>query len=336
MQAILANIIEELKQWRAQGQGGVYLQDKTLAALKCLASARPTASAPTARPAPKTSRPATPKAKVELPDYTPKLIDVADVQAKPPAARKATRQASPSVGQGLPEGVAAIPTPEPFELPEGSKQERWEWLRQKVLHCPVCQAHVKPEMQIVFGVGNLDAELFFCGEAPGADEEAQGEPFVGPAGQKLNGILKAMGFSREQVYIGNILNWRPERNALQERTKPTANRKPVPAEMAFGLPYLKAQLAIVQPKVVVALGATAAQGLLGVDSKLSLRSLRGQWHDCEGLPVRVTYHPSYILRQEKLGPAEAKATKREAWLDMLAVMERLDLPISQKQQNYFK
>ena len=210
-----------------------------------------------------------------------------------------------------------------FEPPDGSKKERWEWLRERVLSCPVCNNHVKPGKKVVFGVGNIDADVFFCGEAPGADEEIQGIPFIGPAGQLLTRIIAATGFTREDVYIGNIMNWRPETDT------PYGNRPPNQEEMAFCLPYLRAQVQVVQPKVIVALGATAVNGLLGYNPKRSITRSRGEWHDFAGTPTIITYHPSYVLRNG------TNRVKRQIWEDMLAVMERLSMPISEKQRGYF-
>ena len=210
-----------------------------------------------------------------------------------------------------------------FELPDGSKKERWDWLRERVLSCPVCNNHVKPGKKVVFGVGNIDADIFFCGEAPGADEEIEGIPFIGPAGQLLTRIISATGLTREDVYIGNIMNWRPETDT------PYGNRPPNQEEMDFCLPYLRAQVQVVQPKIIVALGATAVNGLLGYNPKRSITRSRGEWHDFEGTPTIITYHPSYVLRNG------TNRVKRQIWEDMLAVMERLSMPISEKQRGYF-
>ena len=219
--------------------------------------------------------------------------------------------------------IAPIPAPTPFTLPDGDKQTKWNFLRELVLNDETCKAHLKPEKNIVFGVGSLDADIFFCGEAPGADEEIQGEPFVGKAGQLLTKIIAAMGLKREDVYIGNIMNWRPE---LPTKT---GNRPPTQEEMNYCLPYLKAQIEIVSPKVVVALGNTAVSGLLGPDPRRKMGAIRGQWQSFEGRDLMVTYHPSFLLQY-----ANAQK-KREVWEDMLAVMERINLPISSKQRSYF-
>jgi uracil-DNA glycosylase len=214
-------------------------------------------------------------------------------------------------------------TPPVIKLPSGSKQTQWEWLRKRVLECPVCLQHVRPGKKIVFGSGNLDAELFFCGEAPGKDEEEQGEVFVGKAGQLLQKIIEAMGFARHEVYIGNIMNWRPEMPTI------VGNRPPSTEEMAFCLPYLKAQLEIVHPKVIIALGATAVSGLLGHDPSRRMRDVCNQWFQFENVPLMVTFHPSYLLRNN------TKAAKRNVWEAMLQVLEFIGRPISERQKNYF-
>ena len=219
--------------------------------------------------------------------------------------------------------IAEIPAPKPFKLPDGDKAARWGALRDIVLGDEICAQHLRPGKKIVFGVGNLDADIFFCGEAPGADEEIQGEPFVGKAGQLLTKIIAAMGLKREDVYIGNIMNWRPE---LPTRT---GNRPPTQEEMAYCLPYLKAQLEIVRPKVIVALGMTAVNGLLGYDPSRRMGKIRGTLQDFEGAKLMITYHPSFLLQY-----ASAEK-KRQVWEDMMAVMEYVGLPISQKQRNYF-
>lgn len=225
--------------------------------------------------------------------------------------------------------LGPIPTEAPVvNLPDGDKQTRWNALQALVLHHPVCLQHVRPGKKLVLGVGRLDADIFFCGEAPGAEEEIQGEPFVGPAGQLLTRMIQGMGLKREQVYIGNIMNWRPELATGPDNVQ-TGNRPPTPAELRFCLPFLRAQLDIVQPKLIVALGKTAAEGLLGHGSFRTLGEVRGRWHDWRGTPMMVTYHPSYILHRE------TKTAKREIWSDLLMVMERAGLAISEKQRSYY-
>jgi len=162
----------------------------------------------------------------------------------------------------------------------------------------------------------------FVGEAPGADEDRQGEPFVGRAGQLLTRIIQTMGFSRSDVYIANVLKCRPDMPSGSP-----GNRAPTPTEMRTCLPYLREQIEIIQPKVLVALGAVAVEGLLG--TRGTMRELRGRWHSFNGTPLMITYHPAYLLRNQS--PSE----KRKVWEDMLQVLEHLGSNITEKQRTYF-
>ena len=204
-----------------------------------------------------------------------------------------------------------------------SKEELLAPLRQEVAVCMRCPHLVSSRTQTVFGVGSPDAELMFIGEAPGADEDRQGEPFVGRAGQLLTKIIAAMGFTRDQVYIANVLKCRPN-------MPPGApgNRPPTTVEMATCLPYLTRQIEIIRPKVLVALGATAVEGLLG--ERQPMNKMRGRWHSYGETPLMITFHPSYLLRNQ------ANTEKRKVWEDMLMVLERLERPISEKQRNFFR
>jgi DNA polymerase len=195
-------------------------------------------------------------------------------------------------------------------------------VRERVCECTKCAHLACSRTQTVFGVGNPNADLMFIGEAPGADEDQQGEPFVGRAGQLLTRILKAMNLAREDVYIANILKCRPDMP-----TGGSGNRPPTPKEMQTCSPYLLEQIEIIQPNVLVALGAVAVEGLLG--SRGSMRELRGRWHTYNNIPLMITYHPAYLLRNQ------TASEKRKVWEDMLQVMERLQRPISDRQRNYF-
>lgn len=319
MREALTAIAEELRRLRGQGVRQVAVSDSSLAALR---------AAVAARRAPQWGvSDANESAKPTVRDEAPPAI----AEWKPPAPGAAA-PASPRAARPKPADENKLPLPPKVELPAGSKQERWEALRQQVLNDPVCQSHVRAEKKVVFGVGSLEAKIFFCGEAPGAEEEIEGEPFVGPAGEKLTQIIQAMGVKRSDVYIGNIMNWRPQigdpASAFQ-----VGNRPPTEEELAYCLPYLHAQIEIVQPTVIVGLGGTAAQGLLGKAAVRSVGDVRGRWQTFKGLPLMVTYHPSYLLRQ--VGAAAEKRTKRTIWEDMLQVMERAGLPVSDKQRNFF-
>src|SRR5438552_5149605 len=197
-----------------------------------------------------------------------------------------------------------------------------EPVRERVHVCTKCPHLACSRTQTVFGVGNPDSEIMFIGEAPGVEEDAQGEPFVGRAGQLLTKIIKAMGCAREDVYIANILKCRPDMPPGS-----FGNRVPTPLEMQTCRPYLVEQIDIIQPKILVALGAVAVEGLLG--TRGTMRESRGRWHTYNGTPLMTTYHPAYLLRNQS--PSE----KRKVWEDMLQVLERLEQPISEKQRNYF-
>lgn len=318
---------DELKRLKGEGSRAVSVSDGSLAGLRAAVeharaevaalngdAAVNVATESTATPAPVGER----TTSVSEPASVPFVLPV------PPPAPKAARAPAPSLG----------PTPV-VELPAGSKRERWEALRARVLGDPVCAAQVYPGKKIVFGVGDIDARIMFIGEAPGADEEEQGEPFVGRAGQLLNRMIKAMGLEREQVYIGNILNWRPAMGTRSADGFQTGNRPPTAEEMAYCLPFIRAQIDVIQPRVLVALGKTAVDGLLGAERFKTMGAARGAWHDYAGMPLRATYHPSYLLRQEGLKTETARKIKREAWEDLLAVMERAEMPINEKQRGYF-
>lgn len=178
----------------------------------------------------------------------------------------------------------------------------WDALRQRVSDCTACPELAATRRQTVFGAGSPQAECLIVGEAPGAEEDARGEPFVGRAGQLLNAMLQAMGFAREQVYIANVLKCRPPGNA-----------DPSPENIAHCAPYLRRQIALIEPRLILALGRVAAQHLL--QSTGSLGALRGRLHHYDDIPLVVTYHPAYLLRQ----PAD----KRRAWDDLRLAMAQL-------------
>lgn len=217
-----------------------------------------------------------------------------------------------------------VASPQPATEAELSTEEKLAYLRRRAENWKPAHALGSLRETMVFAVGNPHAQLMLVGEAPGFDEERQGEPFVGKAGQLLNKILAAMGLKREEVYISNVCKWRPSMGDNQG----TANRAPTPDEIAACLPLIMAEIRAVRPSCIVCLGASSAKGLL--QRELSVGSVRGQWLECQGVPVRVTYHPSYLLRNEQL------SARRSVWEDMLAVMERLGMPISEKQRGYFR
>lgn len=218
-------------------------------------------------------------------------------------------------------GRVKEPAEEAGEIP-GDKAEALLALRAEVLGCVRCPNLVSSRTNVVFGVGNPDAELMFVGEAPGADEDLRGEPFVGAAGELLDKMMQAMGFARGEVYIANVLKCRPDVPAGT-----AGNRKPAVDEIERCLPYLRRQIAVIRPRVMVALGATAMQGLFGKTEAMA--KMRSNWYEFEGIPVMATYHPSYLLRTPAL------SERRKVWEDLLQVLERLEKPISAKQRGFF-
>lgn len=214
-----------------------------------------------------------------------------------------------------------ILSPVPSHL-QDDRIEKLAALRERALACERCPHLVKSRTQVVFGVGNPYADLMFVGEAPGEEEDLRGEPFVGKAGQLLTKIIQAMDYQREEIFIANVLKCRPDMPAGV-----SGNRKPKPEEMSTCLPWLIEQIELIKPRVLVAWGTTAMEGLLG--KTILMREARGRWFDFHQIPLMVTYHPAYLLRNQSL------SEKRKVWEDMLQVLEKLDRPISAKQRQFF-
>lgn len=244
-----------------------------------------------------------------------------------------TPDAAPPASQvGKPERSIA-----PVSVPEGERTEEWARKRlneifREVKNDEACRNLGTLRDTVVFATGNPMADIMFVGEAPGAEEEKQRKPFVGPAGQKLTQIIGAMGLSREEVYISNIVKFRPKKG--DGRFQGSSNRKPDQTEMESCIRFVRAEIDVVRPKVIIALGGTAAEGLLERGGTIS--SLRDQVHEFAGVPVVVTYHPSFLLRQEsEPDQQKAKAMKRRVWEDMLRAMDLLGMPVSEKQRGFF-
>jgi uracil-DNA glycosylase family 4 len=290
---LLDAAIADLERQQQQGRRFVAVSPTALATL----TATP-ARAVTPKPAAAPTRPA-PAPAVMRPSLTPEPPPSAP--APPPAKSLADEPA----------------------LTGAAKAAALADLRARALACVKCARLVAARQQVVFGVGDPDATLMFVGEAPGADEDRQGEPFVGAAGQLLTKVIETMGLRREQVYIANILKCRPDMPG-----KATGNRKPTPEEMATCVPWLHEQIDLIRPRVLVGLGATAMEGLLG--SAVAITRDRGRWREYRGIPLMPTFHPAYLLYNTSLHE------KRKLWEDMLAVMERLGLPISDKQKRFFQ
>lgn len=233
---------------------------------------------------------------------------VTGVEVNEVVRRISLGEASAPAGEATP-GLPAVTSGADLDWPE--RHRRLALLEQAVSQCRTCGL-CEERTNTVFARGDGTVGVAFVGEGPGADEDAQGLPFVGAAGQLLDKMIAAMGLSRDAVYVCNIVKCRPPKN-----------RKPTEEEMAACRHYVVSQLELVQPRVIVAMGATAVEGLLGV--KLGITRLRGTWRLYKGTtPVMPTFHPAYLLRQPD--------AKRQVWEDLQAVLSRLNMPIPQRRK----
>ncbi len=224
-------------------------------------------------------------------------------EVTPSETQPEQREEMPPKAKPIPADSELFVVPKP-ETSVSDPAEALRIIREDLGDCTRCRLHKQGRQQIVFGVGNPQADLMFIGEAPGADEDIQGEPFVGRAGQLLNNMIKAMGLRREDIYIANIIKCRPPNNRTPERD-----------ECETCSPFLMRQIEAIKPKAIVALGAVAAKTLLAINAPMS--EFRGHWYDFRGTKLAVTYHPAYLLRDPR--------QKKEAWKDLQMVMKELGL-----------
>ncbi|MDB6154929.1 MAG: Uracil glycosylase superfamily protein [Chthoniobacteraceae bacterium] len=272
---------------------------------------------------------------VELRASSASLARLADGLAKAAPAQPEARRPvwnppveTPQVSESIPavvEAPRAVVAPEKRANNSGaeSSEARLAALHEPAAILAFCPSLASKPAQIVFGLGSAEAEIMFIGDVPGCEEDPAGEPFGGPDGVLLNKIIETMGFPRATVYITTLIKCRPERLADGEPD----SRKPSTGELQAALPFLRQQIEIIQPRVLVALGAGVMAGLLGETQPMA--KLRGRWHEFEGLPLMATYHPTYLVRNQAL------TEKRKVWEDMLLVIEKLGRPVSAKQQGYF-
>ena len=286
-------LLEELKRQKAAGLRRVSISDEAVATLKALAGAPVVAPAP-ASPA------------------KPILASAATVRPAPiPVAPKPAVVATTPV-------IADAPI---FTLPAGTKAERMQALRQLVDTCVETKKHLNGSHRALLGHGSLDAKVVFVGEAPSLEEMDAGKAFAGASGELLQKILGAAAISPADYYLAPVMVWRPEPPTQYGKRPPTAR------EIAFNLPYLRAQIDVVAPHIVVALGAQAFEALHGRTP--SITQARGRWFDLSGVPLMPTYHPNYLLHNP------SASAKRAVWEDFLLAMEKLGLPISEKQRGFF-
>lgn len=297
---LLDAAIKHLQELQSKGVRSVSVSPEALAALEANPR-KPLSQKPAALPA------------------TPRTQPIAAPTPVTPKREEAATPSAMDLSLGLP-GERVIPPA--AALDPQAKAAAFADLSRRAAACAKCPHLAASRKNVVFGVGNIHSELLFVGEAPGADEDERGEPFVGKAGQLLTKIIHATGLSRESVYIANILKCRPDTPGQS-----AGNRKPTAGEMATCIPYLHEQIDLIRPKAIVALGATAVEGLLG--KTVGITRLRGNWRTYRGIPLMPTYHPAYLLRNQAL------SEKRKVWEDMLQVMEKLEMPISEKQRAFF-
>ena len=294
-------LLEELKRQKAAGVRRVSISDEALGSLKALVGTNgPSTSAPTPAAPARSPAPA-------------RLTAPAPAPARPvvPVAPKPAVTASAPV-------IADAPI---FTLPAGTKAERMQALRQLVDACVETKKHLTAPHRALLGHGSLDAKVVFVGDAPSLEEMEAGKVFAGGSGELLQKILGAAAIGPADYYLASVMVWRPEPPTQYGKRPPNAR------ELAFNLPYLRAQIDVVAPRLVVALGAQAFETLHGRSPTIT--QARGQWFELSGVPLLATFHPNYLLH------SPSASAKRTMWEDFLQVMEKLGLPISEKQRGYF-
>ena len=286
-------LLEELYRQKAAGVKRVSVSDESVALLKELAGGAAVAVAP-------------------------KLTAPATIA---PVVKPVTR---PATSAAKNEGtiIVSIPLPDPpvVKLPSGTKAEKLLWLQKTIAACEVTLKHLEGE-KALFGRGSESAKVFFVGEAPSLEEVEANRSFVGPGGELLSKIISATGLTEKECYFANLMTWRPK--------PPTAfgKRPPNASEVAFNRPYLLAQIEIIKPQMIVAVGAQAFGALTHLTTPIM--QIRGQWQKVDGLEVLPTLHPNYLLHSPSL------SNKRLVWEDFMQIMTKLGMPISDKQQAYF-
>jgi uracil-DNA glycosylase len=286
-------LLEELYRQKAAGVKRVSVSDESVALLKELAGAAVVSATP---------KPAAP-------------VTTA------PVTKPVVRPATPvTKNEGTIIVSHPLPDPPVIKLPSGTKAEQLLWLQKTIEACEVTQKHLEGK-KVLFGHGSETAKVFFVGEAPALEEVEANRSFVGPAGELLSKIISATGLTEKECYFANLMTWRPK--------PPTAfgKRPPNASEVAFNRPYLLAQIEIIKPQIIVAVGAQAFGAL--THSTTPIMQIRGQWQKVDGLEVLPTLHPNYLLHSPSL------SNKRLVWEDFMQIMTKLGMPVSDKQKAYF-
>jgi len=306
MRAVLQAISDELLRLKAEGETTVPVTEETLIGLRALVKARAAAARPVE------TRPAE-----TLGAASPSVGAVARPAALPvkpfaPVAPVAT--IAPVV-------VVTLPPPPPVALPEGDKATRWAALKTMVMADAVCAKFSQNERAPVLGAGSLDARVMFIGDALGSEAGLDGDPFLDPVGEVLGKMIRATGLKTTDVFVCNLVPWRPPGASEDKRVV-------TPAELGYAMAFVRAAVEIVKPELIVGLGLTAAQALLA-EKVAKLPDVRSTWRELAGRPLIITYHPSYVLQ------SKSNRSKRAVWEDLLQVMEKAALPISDKHRGYF-
>ena len=318
MREQLDALVSELRRLRREGVSRVTVSDASLTSLRSLVASVKTGDTPSGGGVPPPVR-KTPEPEVVREAPTPVATPTRPVEAAPayePPAPKPLVAKAPAAPAEKP-----LPAPPVLTLPAGDAATRLEALRAKLLADPVATSRVSPGKSLVAFDGASDAPVLFLIHMPGADDGLAGKVLSGAEGELYGKITAAMGLPRARVMTATLLPYRPELPGGYD------HREPTPEEIAYFMPYFRALVETVKPRVIVALGGGAQDALLGKSGTIS--KTRGVWREHEGIPVMPTYHISYLIRNN------TNKSKRIVWEDLLAVMERLELPISEKQRGYF-
>lgn len=250
-----------------------------------------------------------------------KIIDICHKEKL--VAPLKSKDSEGSFSRKLSDFYTKFPQAPRVELIQGEASTQMKWLNNQIFKSEICQSQLEKSGKLISGAGSLNADILFCGDAPGVDEALEEKPFTGKSGTLLTKIITAMGLSRESTYLTYLVKWhQPHKRVYEERSKSQE-------KMACCLPYFTAEIEIIKPKVIVALGNSVANDLLGNDLSSDYTDARGSWHTFFNTPLIITFHPEYLLRNDTL------KAKRLLWEDMLKVMEKCGLKVSKKQLNYF-
>jgi DNA polymerase len=310
----IAAVYEELVRLKDEGLERLAVAPETLAAIEKLLPAQ--TAAPETNSGTQTSKQNPPQTTTK--DTTEKSAD----SWKPTKADPTqTSKAKPT--QATEPAIPELAKPPVIDIPDGERAAQMAALQSLLENCSNCKSQLKAGENFILGRGSLEAKILFCGDAPSTEDAKSGKAYSDDTGTLLLKIIQAMKLDESDVYLTNMLKWRPQHD------KPYGNRPPNDAELKFNLPYLEAQIKIIQPQVVIALGNSAVSGFLGLDPKRRLGDIRGKWQQFKGTDLMITFHPNYLLRNNTL------KTKRLVWEDLLEVLRRIDAPITPQQEAFF-